>query len=55
MMDTSTILVIIVMTFIISIPIFREIKIKQSITPESLRKQANPASAAEESNQRLEL
>jgi hypothetical protein len=29
-MDTSTILVIIVMTFIISIPIFREIKIKKN-------------------------
>lgn len=32
-MDTTTILVIIVMTFIISIPIFREIKNKQNAPP----------------------
>jgi len=40
-MDTPTIMAIIILTFIISIPIFREIRLKPPITTESAQKESN--------------
>lgn len=40
-MDTPTIMVIIVFTFIISIPIFKEIKLRPPAIQESQQKESN--------------